>query len=54
MTQHHYTSTLTETAAAAVNAGACLEDGNSMDNTFDHIGDAVKAVNLCDLLINLN
>ena len=45
MTQHHYTSSLTETAAVALNAGTCLEDGNSMDNTFSHIGDAVKAVN---------
>ena len=50
MTQHHYTSTITETAAAAVNAGACLEDGNSIYNTFDYIGDAVKAVNFYDLL----
>ena len=47
MTQHHYTSTTTETAAAAVNAGTCLEDGNSLDNTFSHIGDAVKAVRVC-------
>ena len=46
MTQHHYTSSLTETAAAALNAGTCLEDGNSMDNTFSHIGDAVKAVSV--------
>ena len=44
MTQHHYTSSITETAAAALNAGTCLEDGNSMDNTFSHISDAVKAV----------
>ena len=44
MTQHHYTSTIPETAAAALNAGACLEDGNSMDNIFSHIGDAVEAV----------
>ena len=51
MTQHHYTSTITETAAVAVNAGTCLEDGNSMDNTFDHIGDAVKAVNFCGPLL---
>ena len=47
MTQHHYTSTTTETVAAAVNAGTCLEDGNSLDNTFSHIGDAVKAVRVC-------
>ena len=44
MTQHHYKSSVIETAAAALNAGTCLEDGNSLDNTFSHIGDAVKAV----------
>ena len=46
MTQHHYTTTLVEAAAAAINAGTCLEDGNSQDNTFSLVGDAVKAVSL--------
>ena len=44
MTQHHYTDTEVKTAAAAVNGGTCLEDGNSQDNIFSHVGDAVKAV----------
>jgi len=44
MTAHHYTSTIPQTAAAAVNAGTCLEDGNSMNNVFSHIGDAVSMV----------
>ena len=45
MTQHHYTSTPVKTAAAIVNAGTCLEDGNLEDNIFSNIGNAVKAVN---------
>ena len=44
MIAHNYTSTIPQTAAAAVNAGTCLEDGNSMDNVFSHIGDAVSMV----------
>ena len=44
MTQHHYTDTEVKTAAAAANAGTCLEDGNSQNNIFSNVGDAVKAV----------
>ena len=44
MTQHHYTDTAVKTAAAAANAGTCLEDGNSQNNIFSNVGDAVKAV----------
>ena len=44
MTQHHYTDTEVKTAAAAANAGTCLEDGNSQKNIFSNVGDAVKAV----------
>ena len=44
MTQHHYTDTEVKTAAAAVNAGTCLEDGNSEDNIMSNVGNAVKAV----------
>jgi hypothetical protein len=32
------------TAAAAVNAGTCLEDANLERNVFSHIGEAVRAV----------
>ena len=44
MTQHHYTDTEVKTAAAVVNAGTCLEDGNSEDNIMSNVGNAVKAV----------
>ncbi len=44
MTWHHYTDTPAKTAAAAVNAGTCLEDADSEDNIFTHVGEAVKAV----------
>lgn len=44
MTKHHYTDTEVKTAAVAVNAGTCLEDGNSENNIFSNIGDAVKMV----------
>lgn len=44
MEQHHYTDTSVKTAAAAVNAGTCLEDANLEDNVFSHIGEAVKTV----------
>ena len=47
MTAHHYTSTVVETAAAAVNAGTCLEDANEEDNVFSHIGEAVEQVCEC-------
>ena len=43
-TAHHYTDTEVKKAAAAVNAGTCLEDANLAANIFSHIGDAVKAV----------
>ena len=46
MTQHNYTDTEVKTAAAAVNAGTCLEDGNSEDNIMSNVGNAVKAVNI--------
>ena len=39
---HHYTLSMVETAAAAVNAGTCLEDGDHWDNIFSHIGEAVR------------
>ena len=48
MLGHNYTNSLVETATAAVNAGTCLEDGNSHDksrNAFQNIGDAVNQVN---------
>ena len=43
---HRYTSGYIDTAAACVNAGVSLEDGNFYNvlNTFDHIGEAVAAV----------
>ena len=44
MTNHHYTNNVVDTAAAAANAGTCLEDGNSEDNVFSHIGEAVSQV----------
>lgn len=44
MIAHHYTDSEAKTAAAAVNAGTCLEDANLAANIFSHIGDAVKAV----------
>lgn len=46
MTQHHYTKTNVETAAAAVNAGTCLEDTHAEGNDiiFSHVGEAVKQV----------
>ena len=48
MTQHHYTKTDVETAAAAVNAGTCLEDTHVQgdDIILTHVGEAVKQVNL--------
>ena len=45
---HHYTNNFVDTAAAAVNAGTCLEDGNDHVkslNVFQNIGDAVNQVN---------
>ena len=47
MTAHHYTKTEVETAAAAVNAGTCLEDANLEKNVFSYIGEAVKQVHVC-------
>lgn len=44
MDAHNYTDTTVKTAAAAANAGTCLEDGNSEDNIFSNIGEAVKTV----------
>ena len=41
---HHYTDSDVKTAAAAANAGTCLEDGNSEKNIFSNVGSAVKAV----------
>ena len=43
---HNYTSGYVDTAAACVNAGVSLEDGNfyKLLNTFDYIGEAVAAV----------
>ena len=46
MTYHNYTNTTVDTAAAAVNAGTCLEDSNTEDNVFSHIGEAVSQVSL--------
>ena len=34
MGAHHYTDSAVKTAAAAANAGTCLEDGNSENNIF--------------------
>jgi beta-glucosidase len=39
---HHYTDSVVKTAAVAVNAGTCLEDANTADNVFSHIGDAIS------------
>ena len=44
MVEHHYTNTEVKTAAVAVNAGTCLEDGNYEKNIFSNIGQAVKMV----------
>ena len=44
MGAHHYTDSAVKTAAAAANAGTCLEDGNSENNIFSNVGSAVKAV----------
>ena len=46
MGAHHYTDSAVKTAAAAANAGTCLEDGNSENNIFSNVGSAVKAVSL--------
>ncbi|XP_065838104.1 xylan 1,4-beta-xylosidase-like [Oscarella lobularis] len=40
MTQHNYTQDPVHTAAAAVNAGTCLEDGNDENTTFSHLEEA--------------
>ena len=45
MVAHHYTDTEVKTAAAAVNAGTCLEDANLEANVFTNIGKAVNTVN---------
>lgn len=47
MRSHNYTSNLVDTAAAAANAGTCLEDGNSEEtssNVFNNVAEAVKEV----------
>ena len=46
MTRHNYTKTDVETAAAAVNAGTCLEDTHVQgdDIILTHVGEAVKQV----------
>ena len=44
MTQHNYTQDPVHTAAAAVNAGTCLEDGNGGDTTFSHLEEAYNQV----------
>ena len=41
---HHYTDSDVKTAAAAANAGTCLEDSVSQNNIFSNVGNAVKAV----------
>ena len=46
ITNHHYTNNEVDTAAAAVNAGTCLEDGNLQNNVFSHIGEAVAQVSV--------
>ena len=48
MTRHNYTKTDVETAAAAVNAGTCLEDTHVQgdDIILTHVGEAVKQVKL--------
>ena len=54
MIAHHYTDSEVKTAAAAVNAGTCLEDANLAANIFSHIGDAVKAVSSTFKIMNHN
>ena len=44
MTAHHYTKTEVETAAAAINAGTCLEDSHLEKDIFSHATEAVKQV----------
>lgn len=45
MLAHNYTDNPVATAAAAANAGTCLEDGGSYQlNIFDRVGDAVNQV----------
>ena len=48
MTKHNYTKTDVETAAAAVNAGTCLEDTHVQgdDIILTHVGEAIKQVKL--------
>ena len=46
-TEHNYTSDFMTAAAAAANAGTCLEDGNSDEksgNVFENLVDAVNNV----------
>lgn len=54
MLAHNYTSNFVDTAAVTVNAGTCLEDGNShlpVANVFDSIGKAVNEVQLATCTI---
>ena len=44
MYAHLYTNNSVDTAAAAVNAGTCLEDANYEKNIFSYIGQAVNEV----------
>ena len=44
---HHYTANLLNASAVAVNAGTCLEDANSANdsqNGFNSLGNAVAEV----------
>ena len=46
MTEHHYTKTAIETVTAAVNAGVCLEDARTENNTLSLAGEAVKQIKI--------
>ena len=48
---HHYTNSSIDTAAAAVNAGVNLEDGNLPVNVFSHLGDAILKVSQVSLVM---
>ncbi len=48
ITNHHFTNNSVDTAAAAVNAGTCLEDANFAKNVFSYIGEAVTQVSYDD------
>lgn len=49
---HHYTTDLVHAAAAAANAGCNLEDGNSVNNTFSLLGQAIQMGLTTEAVVN--